>query len=228
LLLGTDGFGAEALAQELGRITGGLVLPPVPFSWVGCTNVFAGGVGVREAEFIKYLRAVVKALWRSGFRRILIWNTHGGNYYAMRTFPRELFQEDRIPVLTIYGLSDLPQVWEKLAQTGGEAAALTGALLLLDRPDLVEKVRETTRKAVAEFGDRPRVALDPPAARESRRLGVVGHDYSHECLHVQPDSRLDPERGAELIKQVAQHVARLLEDYRAYVNRLVAEGKTAP
>jgi len=220
LLLGTDGFGAEALAQELSKLTGALVLPPVPFSWVGCTNVFAGGVGVRESVFISYLREVVRALWRAGFRRIVVWNTHGGNFYAMRTFPHEAFREDGIPVLTVYGFSDCRQAAEMLEQAGGEAAALSGALLLLGRGDLVEKVKDTTRKAVAEFGDRPRVELEPRAARESRRLGAVGHDYSHECLHVQPDSRLDPGRGAEALKQVAQHVAGVLEDFRAYVNRL--------
>jgi hypothetical protein len=55
----------------------------------------------------------------------------------------------------------------------------------------------------------------------------VGHDYSHECLHVQPDSRLDPAAGAELIRKVAAHVAAVLDDYRVYVDRLMEEGKTA-
>jgi len=53
LFLGTDGFSAQALAQEIGSLTGGAVLPPVPFSWVGCTNVFSGGIGVRESIFIE-------------------------------------------------------------------------------------------------------------------------------------------------------------------------------
>ncbi len=52
LLLGTDGFFAQALALEIGAASGGFVLPPVPFSWVGCTNAFAGGIGVRESVFI--------------------------------------------------------------------------------------------------------------------------------------------------------------------------------
>jgi creatinine amidohydrolase/Fe(II)-dependent formamide hydrolase-like protein len=225
LLLGTDSYGDEALVQELGRITGGMVLPAVPFSWVGCTNAFSGGVGVREAEFIRYLRAVVRGLWRAGFRRIVIWNGHGGNYYAMRTFPHEAFREDGIPVLTIYGLSDLPRAWEMAEEAGGEAGLLTGALRILGREDLVQKVIETNRKAIAEFGDRPKVQLEPRAARDSRRLGVVGHDYSHECLHVQPDSRVDPDRGAEVIRKVAEHVAGVLEDFGIHVRQLLEEGR---
>ena len=89
LLLATDSFCAQAVAQEIGNCSGGTVLPPVPYSWVGCTNVFAGGIGVRESVFIDYLRAVVKRLWQSGFRRILVVNSHGGNSYcAAQFFPR--------------------------------------------------------------------------------------------------------------------------------------------
>jgi creatinine amidohydrolase/Fe(II)-dependent formamide hydrolase-like protein len=228
LLLGTDSYGDEALAQELGRITGGMVLPAIPFSWVGCTNAFSGGVGVRETEFVAYLRAVVRGLWRAGFHRILIWNGHGGNYYAMQTFPHEVFREDGIPVMTVYGLANYPGGWEEANQAGGEAALLAGGLRMLGREDLVEKIIETNRKAVAEFGDRPEVALEPRAARESRKLGAVGHDYSHECLHVQPDSNLDPDKGEEVMRKVAQHVAAMLDDFRSYVDRLIAEGKVKP
>jgi creatinine amidohydrolase/Fe(II)-dependent formamide hydrolase-like protein len=225
LLLGTDGYGAEGLAQELGRISGGAVLPPIPFCWEGCTNVFAGGIGVRESVFVRYLKSAVKGLWQSGFRRIVVINTHGGNFYAMRTFPHELLKEERVPVLTVYGLSDCREAHKLLREAGGEAAALTGALLLLGRKELVAKVQETNRKAVAEFGDGPKVELDPPAARESRKLGNVGHDYSHECFHVQPSSRLDPEKGAQAMRKVAEHIAALLDDYGVHVRRLVEEGK---
>jgi creatinine amidohydrolase/Fe(II)-dependent formamide hydrolase-like protein len=225
LVLGTDGYGALAIAQELGKITGGLVLPPVPFCWEGCTNAFAGGVGVREGVFVQYLRSVVKGLWRSGFRRIVILNTHGGNFYAMHDFPNEVLKEDGVPVLTVYGLGPSREANELLDRAGGEAAAAAGALRLLGREDLVEKLLDTNRKAVAEFGDKLRVQLEPPSARAARRLGNVGHDYSHECLHVQPEAHLDPEMGAASLRKAAEEIAPLLEDYRAYVQRLLAAGE---
>ncbi len=221
LLLGTDGFWAEALAREIGRLSGGTVLPPVPFSWVGCTNVFPGGIGVREAEFIAYLRAVIQGLWQSGFRRLVIVNGHGGNFYALRAFPHELWQEHRLPVLCIYGSAGCREAEEGVAQAGGgEGTWLAGALRLLGREDLVAALQETTRQAVAEFGDRPQVRLEPTSAREARRLGVVGHDYSHECLHVAPDARLDPDAGARAITTVAERVAAALDDLGAYVRSL--------
>ena len=227
LVLGTDGYGALALAQELSAMTGGLALPAVPFCWEGCTNAFAGGVGVREGVFIQYLRSVVKGLWRAGFRRIVILNTHGGNFYAMRDFPNEVLKEDGVPVLTVYGLGPSREANRMLEEAGGEAAAAAGALRLLGRDDLVAKLLDTNRKAVAEFGDSPHVQLEPPSARASRRLGNVGHDYSHECLHVQPREHLDPEKGAAALVKAAEGIVPLLEDYRAYVLRLLKSGEVA-
>lgn len=221
LLLGTDGFYAQAVAQEIGKCSGGVVFPPVPFSWVGCTNVFAGGIGVRESLFLDYLRAVVKRLWKSGFRRIVVVNGHGGNFYALRSFPHDLFKEEGIPVLCVYGDAGSQEAKDILRQAGGgEHSGLAGALRLLGREDLVAEVEESTRRAVAEFGDRPQVELEPKSARESRSLGVVGHDYSHECLHVQPDSRINAEAGAEAIRKVAEHVAKAFDDFRSYVESL--------
>jgi creatinine amidohydrolase/Fe(II)-dependent formamide hydrolase-like protein len=226
LLLGTDGYGAQVLAEELSRLTGGFVTPAIPFSWMGCTNAFSGGVGVREEEFIRYLTAVVKGLWQSGFRRILIWNTHGGNFYAMRTFPTEMFREHGIPVMTIYGTGHAREADKLLGRAGGEAGFVAAACRMLGREDLVTKIEENNRKAIAEFGDRPRVQLDPPAARASRKLGNVGHDYSHEALHVQPGSGLDVDTCVEAMKLMAKHVAGLVEDFGAYV-RSLEKGSTS-
>jgi creatinine amidohydrolase/Fe(II)-dependent formamide hydrolase-like protein len=228
LPLWTDGFEAEALAQEVGRLSGGTVFPTVPFSWVGCTNVFSGGIGTRESLFIAYLRAVVKGIWRSGFRCILLINMHGGNYYALQSFPHDLFKEEGIPVLCTFGMAKCKEANNLLEQSGGEEnSSLAGALHLLGHDALLAEVQENLRRAVAEFGDRPAVHLEPQSARAARRLGVVGHDYSHECLHVQPDSRCDPDAGAEAIRKAAEHIAGVLGDLRTYVENLFPKDATS-
>jgi creatinine amidohydrolase len=221
LPLWTDGFFAQALAREIGRLSSGTVLPAVPFSWVGCTNAFSGGIGVRQAVFVQYLRAVIRSLWQSGFRRIVVINGHGGNFYAMRSLPHDIYREDGIPMLCIFGTAGCKEAEEILERAGGgEATEVTGALRLLGREDLLREVQEYTRRAVAEFGDCTPVQLEPAAAREARRLGVVGHDYSHECLHVAPDSRLDPEAGVAAIRAAAAHITGVLDAMRGYVRSL--------
>lgn len=225
LLLGTDSYFAQAVAREIGRLSGAAVLPPIPFSWVGCTNAFSGGVGVRESVFVDYLRAVVTGLWRAGFRRIVIYNCHGGNWAALNRFPHDVLLEDGIPVMTVYGFANCREAVEAERKAGGgEATGLAGGLRLLGREDLVKKVVDNTLKAVAEFGDRPKVLFEPKSARESRRLGAVGHDYSHECYHVQPDSGVNPDAGAEAATKIAAHIVSCFQALGRYVQRLIDEG----
>ncbi len=228
LLLGCDGYGALALVQELSALTGALALPPIPYCWEGCTNAFAGGIGVREGVFLQYLRSVVVGLWRDGFRHIIIVNTHGGNFYALHNLPQQLLAEDGIPLLTFYGMGPAREAHEEMEQAGGEAGSLVGSLRLLGREDLVAKVEETNRQALAEFGGSVQVHLDPPAALSSQRLGNVGHDYSHECQHVQPNDRLDPARAAAAKQKAVPHLAETVQAYREYVAHLIAEGTVTP
>ncbi len=209
LLTGCDGYITLAKALEVGRLTGGVVLPMIHYSWVGATNAFSAGIGVRESVFVDYLQAVVRAVRRAGFRRILVMNSHGGNFYSMRTFPQKCLREDGIVVMTVYGTAFSEEAERIARETGaGEAACLLGALRMLGREDLVGDIAEYTRKAVAEFGDRPHVERDPKSFRDCRALGVIGGDYFHETQHVQPDSRqTDPEAGVRVLRAVAEHIA---------------------
>ena len=227
LLLGCDSYISVAKAQEVARISGGVLFPLVSFSWVGCTNAFSGGIGVRAEVYFDYLRAVVRAIHRAGFRRIVLLNSHGGNFYAMRAFPQVCLREDGIVVLTVYGAGGSEEARRISREAGGgEGTGLTGALRLLGREDLVQDVLEYNRKAIAEFGDQPKVQHQPDSFRQARRLGVVGLDYFHECLHVQPDSRISPEAGIEYIRKAAEHIAAHLPALSRYLDE--TEGATTP
>ncbi|MHC4712756.1 MAG: creatininase family protein [Planctomycetota bacterium] len=205
LLTGCDGYITLAKAREIARLSGGVLFPMIEYCWEGVTNVFSGGIGVRERVFIDYLRAVVRAVRRAGSTRILIVNSHGGNYYAMRSFPQQCLREDGIVVMTIYGRAGCPAP-EKGA---GETAMLLGALHLLGRDDLVENIVRYTKAAIEEFGDRPEAPMEPECVREIRRFGEVGFEYWSECVHVQPDSgQLDGGGGADFITKIAEHVTR--------------------
>jgi creatinine amidohydrolase len=224
LLLGTDSYFASGVAREVGRLSGAAVIPPMPCSWVGCTNAFSGGIGVRESVFVEYLRAVVKGLWRGGFRRIMVLNAHGGNWAAMNRFPQDVLLEDHIPVLSIYWTTSPAAMKLDSEARGGEGTGLTGALRMLGREDLVAKVLEKTRLAVEEFGDNVPVSFEPRSGREARRLGAVGHDYSHECQHVRPESGIDPDAGVLFLRTTAEHIVGCLDPFAGYVQRLLDEG----
>jgi creatinine amidohydrolase/Fe(II)-dependent formamide hydrolase-like protein len=220
LLLGCDGFGVQGFAAKVAEHSGGTLFPIIPFSWTGGTDYFSGAVSVRSLNFVDYLKAVVRSLWRTGFRRILLMNAHGGNFYTMRAVTRDLLKDDGIPVLCTYAVPRFPGL-EKVRGAGGEASGMCGGLKLLGRDDLVAAVRKYDEAATAEFGD-IRVGHEPESFRRARPLGVVGHDYWHECLHVRPGQPIDEVGAVEMFDLAGKKMAELLELYREYVNEFLA------
>lgn len=221
LFLGCDGYIAQAKAQEIARASGGILFPMVNFSWVGATNAFSGGIGVRQSTFIQYLRSVVKGVRESGFRRILIVNGHGGNFYAMRSLPHDLFREEGIVVVTSYGFANCAEARRLCSDEG---SALTGALMLLGRNDLVDEALSNCQKAMEEFGEQ-RLRHRPEMFNELHKAGLhVGLDYEHECLHVYPRA-MKPENGKLAILAMARHVAEHLDALGDYVDEVGGTGK---
>jgi len=220
LLLGCDGFGVQGFAAKVAEHAGGTLFPIVPFSWTGGTDYFSGAVSVRSLNFVDYLKAVVRSLWRTGFRRILLMNAHGGNFYTMRAVTRDLLKDDGIPVLCTYGVPRFPEL-EKVRGAGGEASGMCGGLTVLGRDDLVAAVKKYDEAATAEFGD-IRVNHEPESFRRARPLGVIGHDYWHECLHVRPGVPIDEVRAVEMFDLAGKKMVELLELYGQYVDDFLA------
>jgi len=218
LLTGCDLYCVMSRCVCIARETGGTIFPAVPFSWVGCTNYFSGGVGVREEVFIRYLRAVIRAAWRSGFRRILIVNGHGGNFYAMNSLPRDSLAEDGIPVMAIYSDAGAPG-----ASRHSEASSMTAGLRLLGKEDVLADARGYIEAAVKEFGDGAKAVVWPEPYLQARKLGVVGHDYLDELRHVPPTMSCDPDEGVRNAEAVGRHMAGLLEQFRAVVEEATAK-----
>ena len=212
-LLGCDTYYTLAKCVCIARHCGGTILPLVPFTWVGGTFYFSGGVNVRQKVIMDYLRAVIRAAWRAGFRRILIVNSHGGSFYAMRSLPQEMLVEDGIPVMSVYGDAGAPGAKER--RGGG----LGGALRLLGREDLVADLERYTKAAVKEFGAAPEPAVSVKPYMQARGLGVVGGDYLDEVRHVSPSMEFDIDASVERIEEIGRHVAGLLDDW----GKLVAE-----
>ncbi len=79
LSLATDTILAERLATEAAEPIGAPVFPPLPYGLAPYFAAFPGSITLRVATFGMLLRDVLDSLKRSGFRRVLIVNGHGGN-----------------------------------------------------------------------------------------------------------------------------------------------------
>lgn len=82
LSLATDSILAERVSVEAAQPLGVPVFPALPYGIAPSFAAFPGSVNLRVATYALVVRDVLDSLKRSGFRRVLIVNGHGGNQPA--------------------------------------------------------------------------------------------------------------------------------------------------
>jgi creatinine amidohydrolase len=82
LSLATDSILAERVSIEAAQPLDVPVFPVLPYGVAPAFAAFPGSVNLRVATFALVIRDVLDSLKRSGFRRLLIVNGHGGNQPA--------------------------------------------------------------------------------------------------------------------------------------------------
>lgn len=169
--LGTDYLVAQALAEEAGRRTGTLVLPPVPFGVSVHHSAFPGTVWVREDTLKEYIRDVALSLKKHGVRKIIVVNGHGGNLPALLSLARELRGEGLLMV--IFQWWTLPEL-EKLFKREelGHAAAVETSLNLYLQGEHVDMSRAADEKPAELPTDG--LAYYPEYTHDRTRSGVFG------------------------------------------------------
>jgi hypothetical protein len=219
-LLGCDTYNALGGAVELAKASGGIVFPEVPYCWIGGLRAFSGTINLRSRNFVHYLREVVISAHRTGFRRIVIVNCHGGNFYTMRVFARDMWKDDGIPVICLRGVPAGPG----RGRGAGEASGMCGGLLILGHPELVEKVRRANEETAVRYANTER-GPEPASLRGTRRLGLVGFDYFAENEHVQPGESFEPEVAVRNFEEAGRFTAKLLEDLKTLLAEREKSGR---
>lgn len=92
LSLGVDAILSERVAAEAAAPLGVPVFPVMPFGCAPYFSAFPGSVSLRVETLLAVVRDFVASVHRSGFRRVLVVNGHGGNA-AVGNLCRELTME---------------------------------------------------------------------------------------------------------------------------------------
>ncbi len=124
-LIGTDAICADAIARGVGDAVGALVAPTISVGMALHHTAFAGSISLRPSTLILVIRDYLTSLAKSGFRKFLFVNGHGGNVATLKAAFSETYAH-----LSELGISDSVQCrlsnWYLCASVHQLAKALYG------------------------------------------------------------------------------------------------------
>ncbi|MFW6189732.1 MAG: creatininase family protein [Planctomycetota bacterium] len=133
--MGCDTFEALAACRVLAQELDAVVMPPIHYTFAGATGPWPGTVNLRPQEVMAYIKAVVKAILRNGFKRLILVSIHGPSSMYIRMVLREVFEETgELPILLRPNWGEFRDwVEEEFGQPHGAAASYLAALHICGR-----------------------------------------------------------------------------------------------
>jgi creatinine amidohydrolase len=138
---GADNTAPVALARALAEDVNALIAPHIPYGVTGALAPYPGALHIPEDAFRGYVRAVLVGLVRTGFRKIVVLNGHGGPQTdILEAVTREVALEHHVAILTTNWwtlCSDITQ--EVFGEDGGHAGINETAFVQAIDPKLVHR-----------------------------------------------------------------------------------------
>ncbi len=91
--LGCDSFLDWAAALLLGKKWKVLVMPPVYYTFPGASGPWPGTVDISPEITVAYVKEIVRALLKNGFRQVILCASHGPLGFLLQEVIRSVFQE---------------------------------------------------------------------------------------------------------------------------------------
>jgi creatinine amidohydrolase len=113
LSLCVDMILSEKVAVDACEPIGVPVYPAVPFGLTPYFSDFPGTVTLRVSTYVALMEDILESLYRSGFRRIVVVNGHGGNGPVLGLF-KEWMAKRRDARIKFHEWWKAPKTWEKV------------------------------------------------------------------------------------------------------------------
>jgi creatinine amidohydrolase len=115
LSLGVDMILAERVAVEAAEPLGVPVYPAMPFGLAPYFGAFPGSITLKVETLLAVVRDLVASMRRSGFRRVLLVNGHGGNQ-PVAALAQELMADWPEMSIKWHQWWNAPRTWEKVVE----------------------------------------------------------------------------------------------------------------
>lgn len=177
LSLATDTILASRVAEEAAAPLGVPVFPALPYGMVSTFLAYPGTVSLKLSTYLALVGDLLDSVYRSGFRRIVLVNGHGGNS-PVTPLIGEWLADHTDAEVKLHDWWRAPQVWAKVMATDREAS----------HASWMENFPWTRLADVAMPSDKKpeidRAAVSRSNPAEKRRLLGDGNFYG---LYQRPD-----------------------------------------
>ncbi len=162
LPLGTDALVGHRLACLAAEKEAAVVFPLFYFGQIYEARAFPGAFTLRPTLLLDLLQSVLDEIGRNGFKKIILYNAHGGNYHLLRFLAQAQLWEQKpytlyIPTRVMSEAGE--REWEALRDTdfGGHACEEETSMVLGTYPELVkmERVPQAAARPLGRMGDLP-------------------------------------------------------------------------
>ncbi len=190
-------------------------LPPVCYGKSNEHIGFPGTLSVSASTFMAVLRDLGASIAASGFKRVALFNTHGGNTSLVDVMARDLRAEFGLRTFTLFGAvgGGYEGVSAQERAYGFHAGEIETAFLLYGTPDLV-RTDQYTSNYIARVDD-PGL-LKPEAS--SANFSWLTRDIAPSGVMGDP-SAATAENGEKWVANSAKKIAEVLLAMQAFEPR---------
>ena len=207
-----DGVLREAIARLPGATASSvLVLPPLAVGDSLEHSAFSGTVSIDSDALMGMWLSVGRSVARAGVRKLVIFNTHGGQKAHVDMVALRLRVECRMLVVRAHSFGfGVPQgLFDADERAHGiHGGAVETSLMLHLRPDLV---RASALKAFPSLGQRLVARGGPLGAEKPIGFGWMTQDLNPEGV-CGDATQASADKGASVLDHLAAGLASLLEE----------------
>jgi creatinine amidohydrolase len=212
LPLGTDMFIAHRLACMAAEIEPAVVFPPYYFGQIYEARCFPGTIALSPRLIYDVLQNLLDEIGRNGFKKIILYNGHGGNFHFLRFLAQAQLAERKpytlyMPQQLVPMTPEAEKAWAALRTTdyGGHACEEETSLMLGVNPTLVNR---------AAIPEEPAPPLGRMAELPATYSGIWWYaDYPE---HYAGDARpASIEKGQLLLRNMAEYLAQYIAAVKA-------------
>ena len=187
-------------------------LPPVCYGKSNEHLGFPGTLSVSAATFMAVLRDLGASIAASGFRRVCLYNTHGGNSSLVDVMARDLRAEFNLRTFCLFGSAGAPftGISPQEKTYGFHAGEIETAFLLSATPELVHP-DQYTANYIADLA-RPDLLLPENA---SATFSWLTRDIAPSGVMGDPRPA-SAENGARWVEEASTKIAAALEAMLAF------------